>query len=70
MTFWINQSQPEKFCVTKGSKALMITHKPDEIKIIAKKLDSGHAANIKRRYTPGQIELFPVIKQIVQLFPH
>lgn len=70
MTFWINQSQPEKFCVTKGSKALMITQKPDEFKIITKKLDSNHAANIKARYTPAEIEQFPIINSIVQLLPY
>lgn len=67
MTFWINTRQPEKFCVTSGNTAMMITHKSDEFKVIHKRLDAGHAANIKARYSPGNIEKYPIINSIIKI---
>jgi hypothetical protein len=46
----------------------MITHRSDEIKIIEKNLDAGHAANIKSRYSPDSIEDYPFLKNIINLF--
>jgi hypothetical protein len=68
MAFWKSNTHPEKFCVTSGNKALMITHKSDEIKIIEKPLDAGHAANIKARYSPDSIEDYPFLNNIINLF--
>lgn len=67
MTFWKNHSKPEKFCVTAGARALMITHKHDEIKIITRRLDADYAANIKARYTPDNIEQYPILSSLIKL---
>jgi hypothetical protein len=67
MNFWKCNNQPDKFCVTTGAIAMMITHKHDEIKIINRRLDAGYAANIKARYKPDSIEDYPILKGLIHL---
>lgn len=68
MQFWSNPNQPDKFCVTEGNIAYMITHREDELKLIQRRLDANYAANIKARYKPESIEKYPVIYQLINLF--
>lgn len=67
MTFWRNPNQPEKFCVTTGGKALMITHKEDELKLIKRPLDASYASTIKCRYKTADINQYPLIKELINL---
>lgn len=70
MNLWRNPRQPEKFCVTTGLTALMITHKDDEFKLIQRPLNASYAADIKHRYQPARLEDFPVITHMINLlFP-
>lgn len=70
MNLWRNPRQPEKFCVTTGFTALMITHKSDEFKLIQRPLNASYAADIKHRYQPARLEDFPlIITMISLLFP-
>lgn len=68
MDFWKCNAKPdEKFCVTTGAKALMITYRHDELKVIERPLNAGYAANIKARYKPDTIENYPILKGLVHL---
>ena len=70
MNLWRNPRQPEKFCVTIGLTALMITHKDDEFKLIQRPLNASYAADIKHRYQPARLEDFPIIPSMISLlFP-
>ncbi|MFN3758480.1 MAG: hypothetical protein ACK4SF_04615 [Algoriphagus aquaeductus] len=70
MNLWRNPRQPEKFCVTIGLTALMITHKSDEFKLIQRPLNASYAADIKHRYQPARLEDFPLISTMISLlFP-
>lgn len=70
MNLWRSNSQPEKFCVTTGLTALMITQKNDEFKLIQRPLNATNAADIKSRYRPADLNDHPLIHQIINLlFP-
>jgi hypothetical protein len=70
MNLWTNPRQPEKFCVTTGLTALMITYKSDEFKLIQRPLDASYAADIKSRYRPADLKDYPLIDNLIQLlFP-
>ncbi|WBL42355.1 hypothetical protein PBT90_00095 [Algoriphagus halophytocola] len=67
MLFWKSRRDPDKYCITIGHRALMITHKKDEFKLIQRPLDASYAADIKSRYLPDELTDYPLIHGFINL---